>query len=108
MNITKQDFDKLPYIGEGTEGIVRKFNENLVLKEMYQESFTVEKQKSINVQCGIDSMPSYIFPYDVLLIDGKYRGYAQEILKGVEPTKQDLNDLKKDILMIKNLENEFY
>lgn len=108
MNITKQDFDKLPYIGEGTEGIVRKFNENLVLKEMYQESFTVEKQKSINVQCGIDSMPSYIFPYDVLLIDGKYRGYAQEILKGVEPTKQDLNDLKKDILMIKNLENELY
>lgn len=47
MNITKQDFDKLPYIGEGTEGIVRKFNENLVLKEMYQESFTVEKQNQL-------------------------------------------------------------
>lgn len=103
MKITKNEFDNLPYIGEGTEGIVRKYN-NLALKEMYE--FAKDKQKSINAQCKI-SLNTFIFPIDILLINEEYKGYVQNIVKGNKPNLDNLNNLKKDIEMIKSIENEF-
>lgn len=104
MNITKKNFDKLLYIGEGTEGIVRKYDENIALKMMYDDEFCDSKKKSINAQCKIEDS-NFIFPIDVLHIDRKYRGYTQKLIDGKKPIKEDLNNLKKDIIYIKELEN---
>lgn len=106
MNITSKKFNQLEYIGEGTEGIVRKYNEDLALKLMYDEEFNETKKKSINVQSKIDDS-SFIFPIDSLYIDRKYKGYTQKVLDGKQPTKMDLNNLKHFITMIKEIENDF-
>ena len=103
MNITEKKFNSLTYIGEGTEGIVRKYSDDVGLKMMYEEEFDDNKKKSINVQCKIEDS-NFIFPVDKLYIDRKYRGYTQKMLNGKKPTIKDLNRLKHDVVLIKELE----
>lgn len=101
MNMTEKTFNKLPYLGEGTEGIVRKLNDKYAVKKIYDEEFYLEKQKSISTQCEIKQSSLYIFPCDVLFISKIYKGYVQKIVKGKKTTKENLNNLKKDIEIIR-------
>lgn len=104
MYITEKKFNQLRYIGEGTEGVVRKYNDEIALKKMYYEEFDDNKKKSINAQCKIEDS-NFIFPIDILYIDRKYRGYTQKIIHGKQPAISDLNNLKSFVLMVKELES---
>lgn len=104
-SIEKFDFNNLPYIGEGTEGIVRKYDENILYKVMYDEEFSDEKKTSIRKQCTIKS-DSFVFPNDILYISGIYKGYTQNYIKGNIPTIENLNDLNLSLKNIKEIEND--
>lgn len=105
QNIENLDFKTLSYIGEGTEGIVRKYNEVTLYKVMYDEEFSEEKKTSIIKQCTIKN-DSFIFPNDILYVSGIYKGYTQEYIKGNIPTIENLDDLNLSLKNIKSLEHD--
>ncbi|MEG0825911.1 MAG: hypothetical protein RR404_00410 [Bacilli bacterium] len=102
MKITQNQFNKLAYINEGEEGIVRR-KDGLALKQMWKNEFPQYKKDSIDYQMDLIS-DSFIFPIDRLYISGLYAGYVQKFLDKSNPTLSDLNNLRTTLILIRIVE----
>lgn len=106
MHISRKDFNHLEMVNFGTEGIVRKLGD-LALKEI--DIFNESKKASIEKQYGL-KVDSFAFPIERLYIKSlfvnSYKGYIYKYVNGNHCTKEDLNDLKGLVNLIKKVEED--
>lgn len=95
--LTKAEFNKLPFIGKGVEGVVKKYG-NLALKRFYDDSF----KDRINIQYGIKN-DNIILPISKLYIENEYVGYVTKYIDGTNDVTK-LNEIKNLTKLIKKLE----
>lgn len=102
MEISSKEFEKLKYIGEGEEGIVRKKGKYALKKFFELGSY---KKACLKPQYDIIST-SFIFPNQPLFIDGIYIGCLNNFIVGSPSDTYKITDFENFINLVKKVEAE--
>lgn len=102
MYISGKELDKLEYIGEGTEGVVRKKGK-LALKRFYE--LDDYKKSCLKAQFN---MPTkyFVFPNEELYIDGIYMGCVNNYIVGETLEEYSFNNFESILTLVKKVESE--
>lgn len=102
MYISSKAFESLEYIGEGTEGVVRRSG-NMALKKFYELS--AYKKVCLDFQYKIPTK-YFVFPNEKLYISKNYIGCTNDFISGCTLDNFEFDTFATLLPLIKNVEGE--
>ncbi len=120
LDISSEKLKKMPQIGRGACSIVYEYRPDLVIKELNEKGLEMYDEEHFSNLIGIEN-DTCIFPKDRVKIDGKFRAYTMEYVKGtklsdtikqieipklqlaIKKAESDLTRLASDKILIKDL-----